>query len=59
MLGEDSTTVCRQIGYMAHPSLLYDEMCGMENLRYFASLYGVAGDERCAEPFARSSLTPR
>ena len=25
-----------QIGYMAHPSLLYDEMTGMENLRYFA-----------------------
>ena len=29
---------------MAHPSLLYDEMSGMENLRYFAGLYGIAGD---------------
>src|SRR5258708_28791035 len=34
-------SVCAQIGYMAHPSLLYDEMSGMENLRYFARLYGV------------------
>ena len=31
------------IGYMAHPSLLYDEMSALENLRYFASLYGIAG----------------
>ena len=31
------------LGYMAHPSLLYDEMTGMENLRYFARLYGIAG----------------
>src|SRR6476646_10322058 len=30
-----------QIGYMAHPSLLYDEMSGMENLRYFAELYAI------------------
>src|SRR5438132_12507806 len=25
-------TVCHELGYMAHPSLLYDEMGGMENL---------------------------
>ena len=24
--------ICQQVGYMAHPSLLYDEMSGMENL---------------------------
>src|SRR3954468_10859652 len=34
-------SVRAQIGYMAHPSLLYDEMSGMENLTYFAGLYGV------------------
>jgi ABC-type multidrug transport system ATPase subunit len=34
---------------MAHPSLLYDEMSGMENLRYFARLYDIAGDGRCEE----------
>jgi ABC-type multidrug transport system ATPase subunit len=39
--------VCSQLGYMAHPSLLYDEMSGMENLRYFARLYGGVNDQRC------------
>jgi len=29
-----------RIGYMAHPSLLYDEMSAIENLLYFAGLYG-------------------
>jgi ABC-type multidrug transport system ATPase subunit len=48
ILGMPPQTACREIGYMAHPSLLYDEMSGMENLRYFARLYGIAGDERCA-----------
>jgi ABC-type multidrug transport system ATPase subunit len=33
-------SVCHEIGYMAHPSLLYDELSAMENLRYFAQLYG-------------------
>jgi ABC-type multidrug transport system ATPase subunit len=35
-------SVCHELGYMAHPSLLYDEMSGMENLRYFARLYGIS-----------------
>jgi ABC-type multidrug transport system ATPase subunit len=39
---------CREFGYMAHPSLLYDEMSGMENLRYFGQLYGIADDARCS-----------
>src|SRR5450432_2911068 len=41
--------VCQQVGYMAHPSLLYDEMSGMENLEYFARLYGIDDPLRCAE----------
>lgn len=45
------------IGYMAHPSLLYDEMSGLENLRYFAGLYGVA-DARCREVIAAVKLDP-
>jgi heme ABC exporter ATP-binding subunit CcmA len=28
-----------RIGYMSHATMLYDEFSGMENLRYFASLY--------------------
>ena len=46
-----------QIGYMAHPSLLYDEMTGMENLRYFAGLYG-ATEARCREAIAAVKLDP-
>ncbi len=51
-------SVCSDIGYMAHPSLLYDEMSGMENLRYFARLYGISGDERCAEAIRAVKLDP-
>jgi ABC-type multidrug transport system ATPase subunit len=40
----DLRAVCHQLGYMAHPSLLYDEMSGMENLRYFGRLYGICDD---------------
>jgi ABC-type multidrug transport system ATPase subunit len=50
--------VCREFGYMAHPSLLYDEMSGMENLRYFARLYGIEDDARCARIIAAVSLDP-
>ena len=35
-------SVCHELGYMAHPSLLYDEMSGAENLRYFGRLYGIS-----------------
>jgi ABC-type multidrug transport system ATPase subunit len=50
IFGKSPREACREIGYMAHPSLLYDEMSGMENLRYFASLYEIADDNaRCAE----------
>jgi ABC-type multidrug transport system ATPase subunit len=50
--------VCAQLGYMAHPSLLYDEMSGMENLRYFARLYGHIDDQRCEEAIRAVKLDP-
>jgi heme exporter protein B len=50
--------VCSELGYMAHPSLLYDEMSGMENLRYFARLYGIEGEQRCAEAISAVGLDP-
>ena len=50
--------VCREFGYMAHPSLLYDEMTGMENLRYFARLYGLEDEARCAQIIAAVGLDP-
>jgi ABC-type multidrug transport system ATPase subunit len=58
ILGRNPREACRDIGYMAHPSLLYDEMSGMENLRYFAGLYGIAGDGRCAEVIRAVGLDP-
>ena len=54
----DLRSVCRQVGYMAHPSLLYDEMGGMENLRYFAHLYGIQNDELCAATITAVGLDP-
>jgi ABC-type multidrug transport system ATPase subunit len=55
----DLRSVCGQLGYMAHPSLLYDEMSGMENLRYFARLYDVENnDTRCADVIRAVKLDP-
>jgi len=50
--------ICAQLGYMAHPSLLYDELSGMENLLYFARLYGIADDERCRDVIRAVNLDP-
>ncbi len=55
----DVRSVCHELGYMAHPSLLYDEMSGMENLRYFARLYGVADVSRGADNMTAVGLDPR
>jgi len=58
IFGKNPRDACREIGYMAHPSLLYDEMSGMENLRYFAGLYGVVSDARCEEVIRSVGLDP-
>ena len=50
--------ICQRVGYMAHPSLLYDEMSGMENLEYFARLYGITSPARCAEVIRAVGLDP-
>jgi ABC-type multidrug transport system ATPase subunit len=49
--------ICGQVGYMAHPSLLYDEMSGTENLEYFARLYGITDRTRCAEAIRATILS--
>ncbi len=59
ILGASPRAACRDIGYMAHPSLLYDEMSGLENLRYFARLYGIAGDQRCEQVIRAVGLDPK
>lgn len=58
IFGKTPKAACRDIGYMAHPSLLYDEMSGMENLRYFAGLYGIIDDARCSEVIRAVGLDP-
>jgi heme ABC exporter ATP-binding subunit CcmA len=50
--------ICREVGYMAHPSLLYDEMSAMENLTYFGRLYGVVDGSRCEEAVRAVGLDP-
>jgi ABC-type multidrug transport system ATPase subunit len=54
----DLRAACREVGYMAHPSMLYDEMSGMENLRYFARLYGIEDDARCSQVIRAVKLDP-
>jgi ABC-type multidrug transport system ATPase subunit len=58
ILGKNPQDACREIGYMAHPSLLYDEMSGMENLNYFARLYDIVGDGRSKEAIRSVRLDP-
>jgi ABC-type multidrug transport system ATPase subunit len=62
ILGKTPHQACRDVGYMAHPSLLYDEMSGMENLRYFARLYDIADDisddDQCRHAIRAVKLNP-
>ncbi len=57
VLGEtDLHLVATRFGYMGHAPLLYDELDAMENLRYFAGLYGIHDDALCATAIARVGL---
>jgi len=47
------------MGYMAHAPLLYDELSAIENLRYFARLYGITSDEPLIDAITRVGLDPR
>lgn len=44
---------------MAHASMLYDELTGLENLRYFAALYGIEDDARMRALIDTVHLDPR
>ncbi|HSY11616.1 MAG TPA: ABC transporter ATP-binding protein [Verrucomicrobiae bacterium] len=50
--------VANRVGYMGHAPLLYDELSGMENLRYFAGLYGIQDDEVCRNAMRTVGLDP-
>jgi ABC-type multidrug transport system ATPase subunit len=59
MLGSTNLrSICSQVGYMAHASLLYDEMTGLENLRYSARLYGMSDEARCRQCIETVGLDP-
>jgi len=58
IFGKTPRAACSDIGYMAHPSLLYDEMNGTENLRYFARLYGISDESRCSAAIRSVGLDP-
>jgi ABC-type multidrug transport system ATPase subunit len=47
-----------RIGYMGHAPLLYDDMTGMENLHYFAGLYGIESSTTCEKAIAEVGLDP-
>lgn len=47
------------VGYMAHASMLYDELSGMENMRYFGGLYGLHNDRRFEDLMQQVSLDPK
>lgn len=59
LLGSNSLrAVAHRVGYMGHAPMLYDELSGMENLRYFAGLYGLSGDEVCRQAMQTVGLDP-
>lgn len=59
VLGSESLCdVAMRFGYMGHAPLLYDEMDAMENLRYFAGLYGIHDDGVCSAALSRVGLDP-
>ncbi len=59
VLGSESLRkVSHRVGYMAHAPLLYDELNGMENLRYFAGLYGSHDPGVCRKAMQMVGLDP-
>jgi ABC-type multidrug transport system ATPase subunit len=50
--------VAARVGYMGHAPLLYDELSGMENLRYFAGLYGIGNVEASRNAMLMVGLDP-
>jgi ABC-type multidrug transport system ATPase subunit len=55
---KNAREVAHRIGYMGHAPLLYDELNGMENLRYFAGLYGLSDDGICSDAMRQVGLDP-
>lgn len=58
IFGKPNKDARHSMGYMAHAPLLYDELDGMENLRFFARLYGIATDAPLQDAMRRVGLDP-
>jgi heme ABC exporter ATP-binding subunit CcmA len=58
VLGAPPDETRDRIGYMAHAPMLYDELTGLENLRYFASLYRSQPCLAPAEALRATGLDP-
>jgi ABC-type multidrug transport system ATPase subunit len=54
----DLRKVANEFGYMAHASMLYDELNGMENMLYFAKLYGISDAAKCEHAIRTVGLDP-
>ncbi len=51
-------TIRPQFGYMAHAPLLYDELSAIENMEYFAGLYGIHDKGLCENAIRIVGLDP-
>ena len=57
---EDPTPVRRAIGFISHNPLLYRDLTALENLRFYADMYGVAdADARIRDLLERVELSHR
>jgi ABC-type multidrug transport system ATPase subunit len=58
IFGRNCREALERMGYMAHAPLVYDELSGMENLRFFGQLYGISSDAPLEEALRRVGLDP-
>jgi heme ABC exporter ATP-binding subunit CcmA len=56
--GQEPQEARARIGYMSHAAMLYDELTGQENLRYFAKLYRGCVCLSPAEALRQVGLNP-
>lgn len=59
IFGIENKLALEHLGYMAHAPLLYDELSGLENLRFFAQLYGKSSDQPLVQAMERVGLDPQ
>jgi heme ABC exporter ATP-binding subunit CcmA len=58
VFGKPCSKAHTSLGFMGHAPLVYDELSGMENLRFFAQLYGIHSDAPLRDALQRVGLDP-